>query len=175
MADLAPFQSDSTMNGIADLLNGVGGFTSSVLSGDETAMDYKFKANEAQFNAEEAGISIKNLWNQELFREGQIEEKGAQQAGGEIAAEAAQGLNVNSAASKGIVSDTGAITGKDVFTLRNNAFMKAFGFKAQQIQDSAESQLDTIKANEAGNVGFFGGLAKFSGSGLKAAGEMGLS
>lgn len=170
-----PFPQDSTMAGIADLLNGVGGFTASTLKGDETAMDYQFKAQEAGFNAEEAGIGVKQLWNQELFQEGQKSERGAQIEGGEVAAEAAQGLNVRSQASTGITQATSNITGKDVFQLRNNAFMKAFGFNAQEIQDTAESALDKTKANEAGGAGLFSGLASFAGSGLKAAGEMGLN
>ena len=168
-----PNQTMSTINGVADLLNGVGGFATDVLAGDQTGIDYRFKAQEAGFNAQEAGISVKELWNQEIFNEGKVAIHGAQMEGGEVAAEAAQGLNVHSRASTAITNETSNVTGRDIYTLRNNAFMKAFGYKAQQIQDTAEATLNTIKANQAEDVGLFGGISKFVGSGLKAVGELG--
>jgi hypothetical protein len=170
-----PFPQDSLMESISGLLNGVGGLTTSILKGNETGMDYRFKAQEAGFNAQEAGISVKQLWNQEIWKEGQIEEKGAQMIGAERAAQAAQGINVSSPASRQITNETANITGKDIFTLRNNAFMKAFGYEAQQMQDTSESKLDTIKANEAESAGLFGGIAQFVGSGLKALPGLGVT
>ena len=167
-------QTSSTINGIADLLNGVGGFASSVMQGDNTASDYNFKAQESEFNAEEVGINIKQLWNQEIFQEGQRGEHGAQMEGGERAALAAQGLNVNSSASRSITDATASITGRDMFQIRNNAFMKAFGFDAQKLEYQAEGKLDRNKAQSAEDAGLFGGIAKFAGSGLKAAAELGV-
>jgi len=168
-----PFSQDMLMAGVADLLDGVGGLTTSVLQGNEVGSDYAFKAQEASLNAQEAGLTIKELWNKEIFDEGMIERRGAAMAGGERAAQAAQGLGVSSRASMQIPEETAKITGRDIFTLRNNAYMKAFGYKAQQMEDMTESQLNTIKSNEAKQAGLFGGLAKFAGSALRAAPELG--
>jgi hypothetical protein len=169
-----PFSGDMMLKGAGDLLQGIVGGTSDIIQGQATGIEDAFKANQAGFNSQEAGLNATELWNKELFQEGQLSEKGAQMIGGERAAEAAQGMNVRSAASTSITNETANITAKDVFTLRNNAFMKAFGYEAEGMEQATESNLETIAGKNAQTSGLWGGITKFIGSGLKAAGEAGI-
>lgn len=95
--------------------------------------------------------------------------KTAQVVGQQKAAQAANGLDVNSGTNLNVRTATQDMGHLDALTIMNNAMKKAAGFTAQGMNFGAESTLDTMKAGTSkttGDIGvatsLLGGASSFS-------------
>ena len=156
----------SGLNILKDLDSGI----SSFIEGNANAVTAKFRSGEYMRNAQMQSIRTKELWNQESFDEQRMNERNAQQIGGEVAAQAGQGINVRSEGTQSVTNATAEIGVRDVLTIRNNAYAKAFGYNMEAIQDQGEAKLQDIQASADKSAGFYGALAGFASAGMKVAG-----
>jgi hypothetical protein len=91
-------------------------------------------------------------WNaQRALQQGQVDEqnqrfKSAALLGAQRAALASQGGDVNSGSPLDIQADTARAGEYDAQTIRNNAAMKAYGYRVQGANAGAEAGLDNYKA-----------------------------
>jgi hypothetical protein len=91
-------------------------------------------------------------WNaQRALQQGQVDEqnqrlKSAALLGSQRAALAAQGGDVNSGSPLDIQADTARAGEYDAQTIRNNAALKAYGYRVQGANAGAEANLDDYKA-----------------------------
>jgi hypothetical protein len=143
---------------------------SSYMEGNEQAMLGKFRAGEYMRGAQMQSLRTKELWNQESFDEQRMSERNAQQIGGEVAAQAGQGINVRSEGAQSVTNATASIGAKDILTIRNNAYAKAFGYNMEAIQDKGEATVQEIKANFEKKAGFYDMLTGFASDGMKVEG-----
>jgi hypothetical protein len=160
---------EMTQSGL-NILKGFDSGISSFIEGNANAVTAKFRSGEYMRSAQLQSIRTQELWNQESFDEQRTNERNAQQIGGEVSAQAGQGLNVRSENAQSVTNATASIGAKDVLTIRNNAYAKAFGYKMESIQDQGEAKLQDIQASADKNAGFYGALAGFASAGMKVAG-----
>lgn len=153
-----------------NILKGLDAGITSFMEGNANAITAKFKSGEYMRGAELQSIRTKELWNQESFDEQRMNERNAQQIGGEVAAQAGQGINVRSEGAQNVTNTTASIGAKDILTIRNNAYAKAFGYNMEAIQDQGEAKLQEVKAESEKNAGFYGALSGFASAGMKVAG-----
>lgn len=91
-------------------------------------------------------------WNaQRALQQGQVDEqnqrfKSAAMLGAQRAALASQGGDVNSGSPLDIQADTARAGEYDAQTIRNNAALKAYGYRVQAANTGAEANLDDYKA-----------------------------
>jgi hypothetical protein len=91
-------------------------------------------------------------WNaQRALQQGQVDEqnqrsKAAALLGSQRAALASQGGDVNSGSPLDIQADTARAGEYDAQTIRNNAALKAYGYRVQGANTGAEANLDDYKA-----------------------------
>jgi hypothetical protein len=158
-----------TQSGL-NILKGLDSGISSFIEGNANAVTAKFRSGEYMRNAQLQSIRTKELWNQESFDEQRMSERNAQQIGGEISAQAGQGINVRSEGAQSVTNATSEIGARDILTIRNNAYAKAFGYNMEAIQDQGEAKLQDIKAESEKSSGFYGALSGFASAGMKVAG-----
>jgi len=89
--------------------------------------------------------------------------KTAQQVGAIRAAQAANGLDVNSGSALDVQSGTKTIGALNADTIRNNAALQAYGYQAQSVSSTAQSQLDTAQSAQALTAGTIGGMSSVLG------------
>ncbi len=100
-----------------------------------------------------------------LAGESQVDTKRLQTAniiGGELASEAASGLDVNKGSAVDVRSSAAEMGELDALTIRNNAAMTAYGYKTQGLSYGSQAQLDQAgsqNALTAGNLNAFSSLA----------------
>jgi hypothetical protein len=162
-------QDETTQSGL-NILKGLDSGISSFIEGNANAITAKFRSGEYMRNAQLQSIRTKELWNQESFDEQRMSERNAQQIGGEISAQAGQGINVRSEGAQSVTNATSEIGARDILTIRNNAYAKAFGYNMEAIQDQGEAKLQDIKAESEKSSGFYGALSGFASAGMKVAG-----
>jgi hypothetical protein len=94
-------------------------------------------------------------WNaRRALQQGQVDEqnqrlKSASLLGSQRAALASQGGDVNSGSPLDIQADTARAGEYDAQTIRNNAALKAYGYRVQGANAGAEANLDDFKAGSA--------------------------
>ncbi|HEY4171341.1 MAG TPA: hypothetical protein VGM96_31405 [Reyranella sp.] len=94
-------------------------------------------------------------WNaRRALQQGQVDEqnqrlKSASLLGSQRAALASQGGDVNSGSPLDIQADTARAGEYDAQTIRNNAALKAYGYRVQAANTGAEANLDDFKAGNA--------------------------
>jgi hypothetical protein len=162
-------QDETTQSGL-NILKGLDSGISSFIEGNANAITAKFRSGEYMRNAQLQSIRTKELWNQESFDEQRMSERNAQQIGGEVSAQAGQGINVRSEGAQSVTNATAEIGARDILTIRNNAYAKAFGYNMEAIQDQGEAKLQDIKAESEKSSGFYGALSGFASAGMKVAG-----
>lgn len=162
-------QDETTQSGL-NILKGLDSGISSFIEGNANAITAKFRSGEYMRNAQLQSIRTKELWNQESFDEQRMSERNAQQIGGEVSAQAGQGINVRSEGAQSVTNATSEIGARDILTIRNNAYAKAFGYNMEAIQDQGEAKLQDIKAESEKSSGFYGALSGFASAGMKVAG-----
>jgi hypothetical protein len=91
---------------------------------------------------------------QRALQQGQVDEqnarlKSAALLGSQRAALASQGGDVDSGSPLDIQADTARAGEYDVQTIRNNAALKAYGYRVQAANAGAEANLDDFKAGSA--------------------------
>ena len=122
---------------------------------------------------------------QRALQQGQVDEqnqrfKTAAVLGSQRAALASQGGDVNSGSPLDIQADTARAGEYDAQTIRNNAALKAYGYRVQAANTGAEANLDDFKAASATaslpySIGssLLGGIKSLSGSSLFSSGGRG--
>jgi hypothetical protein len=162
-------QDETTQSGL-NILKGLDSGISSFIEGNANAITAKFRSGEYMRNAQLQSIRTKELWNQESFDEQRMSERNAQQIGGEVSAQAGQGINVRSEGAQSVTNATAEIGARDILTIRNNAYAKAFGYNMEAIQAQGEAKLQDVKAESEKSSGFYGALSGFASDGMKVAG-----
>lgn len=122
--------------------------------------------------------------------ESQVDTKRLQTAnviGGQLAAQSASGLDVNSGTAVDVRSSAAEMGELDALTIRNNAAMTSYGYKTQGINYAAQAGLDAASSQNAltaGSLNEFSSLAggasslsdkwlKFQNAGLLSGGRSG--
>ena len=162
---------DFLVKGFNDLLSGVGGFTESYLKGNSDKIEGYYRADEMDRRAQEESLNVKAAWNDEYDQEQRQAEKGAQEIGATVSAQAGQGVSVRSQASRSVTQTMSGLTAKDLLTLKNNVYAKTFGYRMDIIKDEGEAGLQRLRAKSASDAGLFGGLTKFGGAAINAVSE----
>lgn len=118
-------------------------------------------AYQAQVNANNSTIAQQNAQYARQAGEAQAAQKQmetAQATGGIRAAEAANGLDVNSGSALGVQTSQKLVGSNDVATIRNNALRQVYGYQTQATSFKAQSQLDQMQSSNAAAGGVLSGL-----------------
>lgn len=112
-------------------------------------------------------------WNaQDVIRQGQQEEddmrrKAASLKGSQRASLAARGLDISEGSALNILSDTDMMTENDAITIKNNTNKKAWAYRVQGNNDTANAELLQMRADSESPL-MAGGGALLSGLGTVA-------
>jgi hypothetical protein len=147
----------------SDLIAGGGGLLSSISKADAIGQQSMFVQQQLKLNEELASIRSKQALRQGEFETTKMQEQTAQMVGGQRAASAASGVNVNTGTSKEIQKQTAEIGAKDFATIENNAFLKSLGFQIEGENESMKAtQVGLASKNEQRDTIFGGGIELFS-------------
>jgi len=149
------------VEGGVDVLNSIVNATAEINQSD-------FISKQFQFNEHIAEIQSREAITQGRVEQQISQERTAQLHGEQVAAEAAQGVDVNSGTPAITRQQTAEIGGIDYLTLGNNAAMKALGFKIQGENAATQAGLETSAGfNKAGDT-LLGGAEQLFQTQLKA-------
>jgi hypothetical protein len=140
-------------------LSSGGSLLSAVGSQKEGAAQSAMYNYQSAVNANNATIATQNSNYSIEAGESQAENLGlqtGQQVGGEKAAEAASGLDVNTGSPTRVRASSEALGKIGQNTIRNNAALQAYGYQSQAAGFTATSQLETSAAQESQLAGFYG-------------------
>lgn len=149
----------------------LGGATSafgSIMGGQSQAAMYNYQAGIAQINQQ---IMQQSADYATAAGEVSAQESGMKtraQIGQTIAQQGAGGLAVGGGSNARVVSSELALGQEDQALIRSNAARQAYGYEVQGVQDTAQSQLDTMAASKSQTAGLLGA----AGSILGAAGSV---
>lgn len=145
-----------------------------IAGGMAQANEAKYQAEVAQNNAKIAAQNSVNATEAGQEQAEQTSLKGAAIAGQVQAAEAANGVDVNSGSNVDVKVSQRAESKLDTDTVMNNALLQSYGYRTQQSSYLAQAQADKAEASEApigAAIGAFGSFLGNAGSiGMKWAG-----
>lgn len=152
--------------GAASITSGIVGANSAKAQGAYQSAMYNINAGLAGMQSEQA------------LRQGGIASTAAigktkQLIGAQRSAAASQGVDANVGSAAVAQADAAGIGAMDALTIKNNAYLKAFGYQSQAIQSSASGEFAEIGADASANATILtGGIGAVS-AGFKAGGFMG--
>ncbi|MBB3453883.1 hypothetical protein FHT86_002139 [Rhizobium sp. BK313] len=133
----------------------------SVFGGIASANQANYQAEVAKNNAK---IAEQNATQATEAGEAQAQaesEKGAQVAGGIIAAQAANGIDVNSGSAVDVQQSQREESKLDTNTVMHNAELSAYGYRTQSTNYQAQAELDKTQAAEAPIAAAIGATGSF--------------
>ena len=145
-----------------------GGVTSaigSIFGGQAQSSMYSYQAAVAQMNAE---IARQNAAYELALGESQAQQQGMKTRGiisQTRANQGAGGLDVNTGTNAMVRQSELELGQFDQATIRSNAARRAYGDEVQAVQDTAQSQLDTMAASTSLTSGYLGAASSILGAG----------
>lgn len=164
---------DPVTIGVTAAVLGAGASAYGAYSSSQAAKSQaEYQSEVAKANATMAGYQADDA----LRRGGEEANLAARQAermrGTQVARLAGNGLDISSGSSLSILEDTAFFGAQDVQTIRNNAAREAWGYKVQQNNSSADSQMYSSAA-KAQKPGLSAGLSLLSSAGQFASSSAG--
>jgi hypothetical protein len=118
---------------------------------------------EAKINNELLEIQRQDVIRQGAREGGKIREAAGRMESDQIAAYAAQGIDVSSGSAALVRADTNYLAEIDALEVKNNAIKAAFGYRINQIQNTITARNNSAAAsNRAGQTLVSGGLGAIS-------------
>ena len=150
------------------LAGGVGELAGSFANAFADISQSNFIAQQFQLNEQLAGVQSQEAIDQGKVEQQVSQEKTAALGGQQVAAEAAQGVNVHGGTAEITREQTGEIGGLDYTTIGNNAFLKSLGYKIDAVNDQSQATMQQeAGSNKAANT-LLGGGIDFYQSSIKA-------
>jgi len=128
------------------------------------SLEGKFARNAADQSAEYAEKQAQDVIRRGFKEASLYKKKVKQMQGSQKAALAAQGIEISSGSAYDILEETAVMSEVDAMTIKNNAYLEAYGLKAQAINIRAQGRFDQISAKAKATSSLITG-------GLKAAGN----
>lgn len=146
---------------------------SSIEQGREQAESAKYNS-EVQANNATIATQNANLAGAEGAANAAIEQqKTRAQVGGIKAAQAANGVDVNTGSNVDVRSSAAELGELNAITIRSNAAKTAYGYQTQSVSDTAQSQLDQSQSKYAAEAGYVNAGSTLLSSAVKG-GQSGL-
>lgn len=149
--------------GLSTAMGAVGAISSAEAQSQAASYQAQIARNNAQLATENAHWATESGETQAA----QQQMKTRAEVGSIEAAQAANGLDVNSGSAVDVRSSANSLGNLDALTIRSNAARQAYGYQVQNTNDIAEAQLDEAQAQSAmtaGTIGAFGSLLGGAGS-----------
>lgn len=146
-------------------LGGVTGAIGSIFGGQSQSAMYQYQAQIAAMNA---AIARQTAAYDTAVGEVQAQQSGMKtraQIGQTRAQQGASGLDVNSGTNVNVRASEAELGAEDQALIRNNAARAAYGAEVTAVQDTAQSQLDTMAASTSQTAGMLGAFTSVLGSG----------
>ncbi|SRR6266849_3975103 len=147
------------------LMGGATAAGGSIFGGEASSSMYKYKAALAEQNAK---IAKQNAAYELALGESQAQQQGMKTratVSQTRATQGAGGLDVNTGSNAAVRTSELQLGQFDQAILRNNAARRAYGWEVQAVQETAESQLDTMAASNAKTEGMLGAFTSILGAG----------
>lgn len=153
--------SSTDWSGISKGISGLFGAFNTFAQGYSKSQAYQIQGDYQQ-RVSEVNTTIADMEADQAVAIGeknanQYASKVRQKVGDERAGLASQGIDVNTGTAYDVQEDTKFFGDLDVQTIKNNAYMQAFGYKMQSIGASAAGQFAGISANLNSNSSLIGG------------------
>lgn len=139
------------------------GAIGAISSGNAQAAAAKYNSQIASQNATLADQNAK--WARESGEQ-QVGEQGAKtraQVGGIIAAQAANGVDVNSGSAPDVRASEASLGQLSAINIRSNAARTSYGFETQSTSDTAQSQLENFQSSQDSLAGEVSGASTILG------------
>ena len=149
----------------ATALGGITGAVGSIFSGQAQSNMYTYQAGIAQMNAQ---IAKQNASYALAAGEVSAQQQGMKtraEIGQTKATQGAGGLQVGSGSNVQVQKSEKEIGDENAALTRANAARQAYGFQVEAVQDTAQSQLDLMAAENAKTAGTIGAFSSLLGGG----------
>jgi hypothetical protein len=141
---------------------GVGAY-GAIESGEAASASASYQAQVAANDAQIADQNAQYATAAGNAQASQQQLKTAAQIGAIRAAQAANGLDVNSGSDLDVQSSAKELGELDTLTIQNNAARQAYGYETQSMSYTAQSGLDTAQSGQALTAGTIGGVGSILG------------
>ena len=141
------------------IAEGVGGAVSAVgaiSAGQAASKNAAYQSQIAQMNANIATQNARYAIEQGQQKEQAQQLKSRAQIGGMIAAQGANGLDVNSGSNLQTVEGAADLSRLDALTIRNDAAREAYNFQTQSVSDTAQAGLLKSQSSQDLTSGYIG-------------------
>jgi hypothetical protein len=149
---------------VASTASGVVGAVGASNSAEATAQSYQYKAQVAENNAKIAEQNAQAARESGTAQAQSNDMKTKAQVGTQLAAQAANGLDVNTGTNVAVRQSTTDLGHLDTLTILNNATKNAAGYTNQANNYRSEATLDTMSASNARTAGDYNVATSLLGS-----------
>ncbi len=141
----------------------------SIAQGNQQAASDKYNAQVAENNAQIARQNATFSGQEGAANAAREQLKTRAQVGGIKAAQAANGIDINSGSAVDVRSSAAELGELNAITIRSNAARQAYGYQTQASSDMAQAQLDRQSAKYASESGYIKGATTLIGQSATAA------